>query len=124
MLSLGEVDLLEGTQKLLDLSKVSLSSSGFTGMDKQVDQELKASLVSDVPVEHLGNRKLHALFELWDSDGNGAICFEELCQGLTRFKPIHKKQVRAAVLVYAHESVEGLGPRGVALEVLVASRVM
>jgi hypothetical protein len=93
LLELGDVDLAEGTQKLIDLSKVSLSSRHFTGIDKQIDQELKDSLVSDIPVEHLANRKLHALFELWDSDGDGAICFEELCQGLTRFKPIHKKQV-------------------------------
>lgn len=45
-------------------------------------------------LELLADRKLHALFELWDSDGDGAVSFAEICHGLSKFQPLVGKKVR------------------------------
>lgn len=37
--------------------------------------------------------KLQRLFRLWDRAGDGSISFDELCQGLGKFKPVTCKKV-------------------------------
>lgn len=38
------------------------------------------------------------LFRLWDKAGIGAVCFQELCLGIARFRPIHDKEVRLTAI--------------------------
>eukprot|EP00775_Hariotina_reticulata_P013202 gene13202-13333_t len=43
--------------------------------------------------ERLSKREFQQLLsKLWDKAGIGAICFEELCLGLAKFRPIHSKE--------------------------------
>ena len=81
----------QGAQRLLDSLRGN-SSGGMGGAMaaadavKTVSQDgdilgLRSASQNAVPVEHA---RLLALFQAWDSAGDGRICFNELCQGLAK----------------------------------------
>lgn len=50
----------------------------------QVEAEIRGHSPEETALEMLADRRMHALFDLWDQDADGAISFYDLSLGLRK----------------------------------------
>lgn len=64
------------------LLSMASETSTFVGEDKKTAEDIEKHGDAENVLETLADRRLHLIFDLWDTDGDGSISFSELCLGL------------------------------------------
>lgn len=75
-----------------------------TDEDIQVQEEVEAGTGVEATIELLADRRLHALFDLLDADGDGSIDFKELCLALRKLENKPLPEVAASTVRHLLQS--------------------
>lgn len=78
------------------LITMASETSTFVGEDKETAEDMEKRGDTENMLETLADRRLHLIFDLWDTDGNGTISFSELCLGLRSLQTGQKIEETAA----------------------------